>query len=180
MNCNPADFYPFNKYTLWVMIYEVSAPLIFILLGVFAYLNSTSRKKKGKTISIIHRIIYGVCLLLAAVGVRIFFERVPKSYGYFTLHKNYQERHTKIISIDFNPKGINLGKYVVKHKTQIDYKDIIQETSVYNKDIMQRLKNYKSGNGTYWIYYNPDKPDIYLVDFRDTVDKLKSVCEEAR
>ena len=180
MNCNPADFYPFNKYTLGVMIYEVSAPLIFILLGVFAYVNGSRRKKQGKNIGVVRQILYTICLILAAVGVRIYFERVPKSYAYYTLHKNYQERSTKIVSIDFDPKGTYVEQCIVKHTMQIDYKEIVHETSVYNKEIIDSLRSYKSGNGRYWIYYNPDKPDIYLADFRATTDKQKSVCEEAR
>ena len=149
-------------------------------MGVAAYINFNNRKRKDQTIKVSHRVIYMVCTLIGILGFRIGIDRLPKTYGYFTLHKNYQERVTKIISIDFAPKGVNFGKCVVKHKTEIDYKEIIQETSVYNEDIIQKLRNYKAGNGRYWIYYNPKKPDIYLVDFRDTVDKLKSVCEEAR
>ena len=180
MNCNPADYYPFNLYTWRVMLYEVTTPLIFILLGVFAYVNGSRRKKQGKSNSIVRQVLYTICFILAVVGIRVYFERVPKSYGYYTLHKNYQERHTKIVSIDFNPKGFNLGRCVVTHKMEIDYKEIVHETSVYNKEIIDSLRSYKSGNSTYWIYYNPNKPDIYLADFRATVDKQKSVCEEAR
>lgn len=180
MNCNPADYYPFNLYTWRVILYEVTASLIFIALGVFAYVNATRIKKQGKKLSVVRQIVYTICLILAAVGVRICFERLPKSYGYYTLHKNYQERSTKIVSIDFDPKGINVGQCIVEHTMQIDYKEIVHKTNVYNEAIIQRLKNYKSGSGRYWIYYNPKKPDIYLVDFRDTTDKLKSVCEDAR
>ncbi len=36
MECNPADYYPFSMYTWRVMLYEVTVPLIFISLGIFA------------------------------------------------------------------------------------------------------------------------------------------------
>ncbi len=128
----------------------------------------------------IQQVVYAGFWFLAILGVRIFIERIPKSYGYFTLHKNYEERSTKIISINFDPEGINAGQCIVKHKMQINYKDIVNETSVYNKEIIQKLKNYKSGSGWYWIYYNPKNPDIFLVDFRDTTKEQKAVCEDYR
>ena len=180
MNCNPAEFYPFSGYTWTWLLVQAAIALVLIVLGLIIYLQFRNRQQKGLPISVSRRVVTFVLASLGILAAAYCVRVLSKNYGYVTLPQNYQERHTKVISIDFNPKGSHLYKCVVKHKMEIDYKEIILETNVYNEEIAQHLRDNKSGKGTYWIYYNPKKPNIYLVDFRDTVDKQKSVCEEAR
>ena len=173
--CNPEEYYPFSKYSLPIILIELIVPTITIGIGLLAILSARNKKRKNLQMTVLFKIFYLFSLFCIYTGVNLCFDRIPRAYAFHRLHKNYKVVKSQIISVDTNPKGYHLGKYLVQHKATINNKNELFETSVYNSIELKKLRGVKLKE-EFWVYYNPDNPKIFLADFRFSTNEQKPAC----